>query len=91
MLDDWLKDYYKNMTDLQRKLTTLPTRINKMHRAYGSMKDGEICKNCEYLLADHYHKKYFKCEKYNVSRSEASDWRISWPACGKFKLEVKDE
>lgn len=52
-----------------------------MHRAYG-LHSG-TCKDCPHLIGGEYHdRRYYKCRAYGVSRSEATDWRLSWRACG---------
>ncbi len=63
----------------------LPERLKQMHRVYG-VSAGHTCKHCRHCLAIHHHdKRYRKCELYRISRSTATDWRVSWPACGRFE------
>jgi hypothetical protein len=40
------------------------------------------CKDCYHLTEHFYSRKYFKCEVYGYSASEATDWRQKFPACG---------
>jgi hypothetical protein len=60
--------------------------IDVMHRRYGVASDGVTCGACAYLERhDHGSRSYPKCTAFRVSRSEATDWRVRWPACGKFR------
>lgn len=60
-------------------------RLGLMHARHGHGPDGQTCKNCRYLTRIRYANTYLKCSRYNVSSSEATDWRARWPACGAFK------
>ena len=55
-------------------------KIEAMHILYGS--ESGTCKDCHHLLCNLWDKNYYKCALYGVSHSEATDWRLSWPACG---------
>ena len=59
----------------------LPTRIGTMVRMYGRSK-GHTCGACKHLVV---HNEWRKCELYSLSASATSDWRISWPACGRWE------
>ncbi len=68
---------------------SLPKRITDMHTLYGRQ-DSQTCGACAMCLRRSYHRKtYFKCVLNRQSRGAATDWRASWPACGKF-LERKE-
>ena len=48
-----------------------------------------MCKDCSHLISGDYHdRRYHKCELYGLSHSEATDWRLSYPACGMYNMEV---
>ena len=50
------------------------------------MKKGKLCKGCKFFLREKFHdKSYFKCKIRGVSRSSATDHRVSWNACGLFE------
>lgn len=56
-------------------------KIEAMHDRYGRS-DG-ICGECEHFLRYRYHdKNLLKCKAYGLTHSEATDWRVKWPACG---------
>jgi hypothetical protein len=55
--------------------------VGYLRRIYGNGPDGATCGNCANLYAVG---KYFKCKLGPQSRSEATDWRKKWLACGKF-------
>lgn len=60
-------------------------RLATMHGKHGHGPDGQTCKSCAFLKR---HagagSSWLKCRRYGVTRSEASDWRAKWPACGAF-------
>ena len=56
-------------------------RTTKMRGVYGAGPSGARCGSCEQLLT---RGRYFKCAMFGDTRSEASDWRKRWPACGRY-------
>lgn len=54
-------------------------KIDKMHFLYGET-PGEKCRDCCHLIGGV--NEYRKCEIYGTSRSQSTDWRLSWDACG---------
>lgn len=63
-------------------------KIDAMHARFGVTPD-KLCKDCNHFQEWLYDKKYFKCEVYGLSRSEASDWRKKYVACGLFNQPWK--
>ncbi len=55
-------------------------KIIAMHKMFGKVKN--VCGNCCHLIGNK--GSYRKCELYGISRSEATDWALSWQACGAF-------
>ena len=56
-------------------------KIELMHELFGACV-GKKCGQCGHLVETGTHqKKYFKCEVYGDTASEATDWARSWPAC----------
>lgn len=56
-------------------------KIDAMHRMFGTG-DGQ-CKDCSHFRTVQANsKKVFKCDIYGMTSSEASDWRMKYPACG---------
>ena len=47
------------------------------------------CKDCIHLKGGV--NEYRKCRLYGNSASEATDWALSWQACGMFNQPVKDD
>jgi hypothetical protein len=62
-------------------------RIARMHLNHGAGPAGRKCKDCEHLLLHRYGRTVFKCLQFGTSRSAVTDWRESWPACGKFEVK----
>lgn len=58
-------------------------KLIAMHKMFGKVK--KICGNCCHLKGDK--GCYRKCELYGVSNSSATDWALSWQACGAFNLQ----
>lgn len=62
-------------------------KIELMHslfcKAYDEQGKCRKCKDCCHLKKYEYRgKRYYKCVPYGVTSSEASDWRLSYDACG---------
>ena len=61
-------------------------KIDAMHRTYG-MNENHQCRDCCNLIGGDYRgKRYYKCKVYGISRSEATDWRLKYTACGAFNI-----
>jgi hypothetical protein len=60
-------------------------RIERMHKLYGSGPAGAKCRDCRFMKANVQAKTYWKCTQYSLTHGPATDWRRSWPACGKFQ------
>lgn len=58
-----------------------PTPHQQMLRVYGQ-KCGYTCRDCKNLIALGRNATYYKCEKYGVTSSAATDWRLKYAACG---------
>lgn len=64
-------------------------KIAAMHKMF-SATEGLTCKGCKHLISGRYHDRiYHKCELYGMSHSEATDWRLSYTACGLYNMHVK--
>ncbi len=61
-------------------------KIQAMHTRFGTC--GVLqCRDCCHLISGSYHdKRYHKCELYGMSHSEATDWRLSYLACGMYNV-----
>ena len=56
-------------------------KIDRMHFLFGKADSGE-CKDCPHFLRHQPTDRHFyKCRAYGLSRSEATDWRVHYPAC----------
>ncbi len=62
-------------------------KIQAMHAMFG--KSAGICKDCKYFRGSV--GGYKKCRIYGISSSEATDWRMKWPACGLKDKEYKGD
>ena len=61
-------------------------KIAAMHKRFGTC--GVLrCKDCDHLISGEWHdRRYHKCELYGLSHSEATDWRLSYHACGMYNV-----
>ena len=58
-------------------------KIDLMHREFG-FSPGHKCQYCDNLIVQQANRRYYKCEVYGATDSEASDWRLSYEACGLY-------
>jgi hypothetical protein len=64
----------------------LPERMKKMHKAFGRAGQGVTCNTCKFLVKWRYRTRaYFKCSLTTITHGSATDWRTSWPACGRHE------
>ena len=65
-------------------------QLARMHKEFGRdyiNKCGDCCNLSSYSQG----RKWYKCDRYGDSRSTATDWALSWPACGKFNIPLGKE
>ncbi len=60
-------------------------RLEKMHVLYGAGPIGRRCGACVHLVGREFSRTYYKCDRYAVTGGTATDWKLSWEACGKFE------
>jgi hypothetical protein len=64
---------------------SVPRKILAMYLHFGKLVTDKTCKNCCHLKKFCWRgKNYYKCQVYGISNSEATDWRLWYPACGAF-------
>lgn len=61
-----------------------PEIITLRWQLYGKV-DGQTCGNCANLVVKRVGHVYFKCALAKQTRGPSTDFRKSWPACGKFE------
>ena len=60
-------------------------QILQMYKLFGQTKNPDaICRDCRHLHTYTAERKYYKCSVYGDTRSDATDWRIGWIACGMY-------
>lgn len=60
-------------------------KFKTMQEKYGEFK-GFQCKGCKHCIRYEYHDKtYFKCDRWIISNSEATDIRLKDTACKKYE------
>lgn len=60
-------------------------KIDLMHQCFGKDSNRRKCADCSNFI--HRVGGYSKCKVYGKSCSEATDWRLSFLACGMFDQE----
>jgi len=77
--------HWQKMADKTPKSNRMAQRLHaQLLRLHGS-KAPEICGQCEHLETIRWGGTWFKCANAPGGRSQASDWRKKWEACGLFK------
>ena len=62
-------------------------KIDAMHERFGMLPDLR-CESCSNLIQGEYHDRHYrKCTVYGETRSEATDWRKKYVACGMYNKE----
>jgi hypothetical protein len=59
-------------------------KIERMHVLYGRT-EGAQCGDCLSFVAKKLANTYYKCVRFGDSGGPATDWRVRFPACGKFE------
>lgn len=78
-------DIFGTETEMKEKSRVNGRRYKKMQELHGIIK-GKTCKTCKYLSHGSYgRKRYYKCELWIVSSSQATDIRLKDTACGKYE------
>jgi hypothetical protein len=63
----------------------LERSVNPCLALYGPGPEGEICKDCAYLVGRCLSKVIYKCCLRENTCSQKTDHRLRWPACAKFQ------
>lgn len=63
-------------------------KIDLMHNQFG-FSPGNKCKTCDNLICQIANRRWYKCTVYGVTDSAASDWRLSYDACGMYNCGYK--
>lgn len=74
--EDWRK----------RQESALPRRIRDMHSQYGET-EGRTCNTCVHCLRFYYARAFYKCDLSRMTGGKATDWRVAWPACGRWEAK----
>lgn len=61
-------------------------KIELMYHLFGRGEPDTKCATCEHLVSYTANRKWYKCECYGETRSEASDWRLKYPSCGLYNM-----
>jgi hypothetical protein len=65
-------------------------KYKTMQELHGIKEGADTCKTCKHCVGHHYHgKTYYKCDKWIVSNSEATDIRLKNKACKLYEREQK--
>lgn len=78
-----ITNLFGELVDLSVDPPPLENRIACKFRL-GRGPDGERCGTCSRRIRKTWDKVYWKCEFWD-SNSSASDIRLKWPACGRWK------
>ena len=82
-------DIFGGETEIEEQPRTSGRRYKRMQEVCGTIA-GKTCKTCGHLLIrDHHGRRYFKCELWIVSGSQATDIRLKDTACGMYEEDKK--
>lgn len=76
-----MTDLFDNAVEQQQ---SLPRRHKDMIAMYGEM-PGERCGDCVHFISISYANTYHKCDLTRMTHGAATDWRVNWPACGRWE------
>lgn len=62
--------------------------INPCRRAHGPGPEGARCKTCDHLKSLQYANTYHKCDLRQNTGGAATDHRLNWKACSKYKHKL---
>lgn len=60
---------------------------NPCRKAYGPGPSGKRCKHCAHIVVFVHARRYYKCDMRHITSGSATDHRVNWAACGKFKVK----
>jgi hypothetical protein len=69
-----------------------PARMQQMHKRYGpcpAAEQGARCGDCRHVVTRSFANNYYKCDLARCSAGAATDWRLRWPACGRFERRAE--
>lgn len=82
-------DIFGGETEMQEKASTSGRRYKRMQELHGTIA-GKACKTCGHLLIHDYHgRRYYKCELWINSASQATDIRLKDTACGMYEEDKR--
>lgn len=61
-------------------------KLELMHYTFGVIAN-HYCRECKNLCSYSANRKWYKCSVYGETSSDASDWRLSYTACGMFNKD----
>jgi len=80
-----------NLQSLFTDVATVPQIGSELYRdvikLYGAGPDGKTCRTCAHCVATGINTTYHKCDMTKPTRGPSTDWRVSWPACGKYEAK----
>lgn len=71
--------------DEENRIHAASKGLAAMHLRYG-LTPGQRCGDCVSCIKVHGDHKIVpnKCKEYKITNGAATDWRLKWPACGRF-------
>ena len=78
----------EQQTWLSDQMEKTPVEPNPCVRLHGKGPEGITCKKCALLLVHDCSKRYYKCALRKNTHGPATDHKVGWNACSKFKPEA---
>ena len=79
-----LEALQKELATLKINPAPLPESAKDRPRARLSTSPNNKCGECAHLYPTQHARTYYKCDLHKNTNSANSDWRKTWPACGRF-------
>lgn len=67
-------------------IAAYPERLRVMHLRFGTC-PGHTCGTCRHFVRLSYHRPYYKCDLTAITHGPGTDWRVRWPACGRWEAQ----
>lgn len=82
-------DMFGNLVPINKVIPKKPSKKFKTMQEMFGLMEGKQCKTCRHVVKWEWAKVYYKCERWHLSKSAATDIRLKDPACGLYEEDKK--
>jgi len=80
-------DIFGNLVPIEEIVSKKPSKKFKTMQEMFGLIEGKTCKTCTYLEKREWQNTYYKCKKWHLSHSNATDIRLKNKACGMYESQ----